>query len=69
MGRNFVIAEDIKTREEAKLGEGAVVYPIGYDSSDNMFITMSEQWNAHIPAMMKMEEELFCLIMMFQKKW
>src|SRR5690554_996270 len=42
----FVIAEDIKTREEAKLGEGAVVYPIGYDSSDNMFITMSEQWNA-----------------------
>lgn len=35
----FEIAEDIKKREPTS-------YPFGYDSSDNMFITMSEQWNA-----------------------
>lgn len=35
----FDIAEDIKQREPDS-------YPLGYDSSDNMFITMSEQWKA-----------------------
>ncbi len=35
----FAIAEDIKSREPHSI-------PFGYDSSDNMFITMSEQWNA-----------------------
>ncbi|MFA5693104.1 MAG: extracellular solute-binding protein [Acholeplasmataceae bacterium] len=35
----FAIAEDIKEREPDS-------YPLGYDSSDNMFITMSEQWDA-----------------------
>src|SRR5690625_1095748 len=35
----FEIAEDIKKREPD-------AYPFGYDSSDNFFITMSEQWGA-----------------------
>lgn len=35
----FAIAEDIKSREPNS-------FPLGYDSSDNMFITMSEQWKA-----------------------
>lgn len=35
----FEIAEDIKSREPEAI-------PFGYDSSDNMFITLSEQWQA-----------------------
>lgn len=35
----FEIAEDIKRREKDAI-------PFGYDSSDNFFITMAEQWNA-----------------------
>ncbi len=35
----FTIAEDIKTRE-------ADAIPFGYDSSDNLFITASKQWDA-----------------------
>lgn len=40
----FTIAEDIKEREQVE--GGTPVIPFGYDSSDNMFITMSAQWQA-----------------------